>query len=105
MLLLTCPNCGAECAETELTAGGEAHLKRMGPGSSDDDFEAYLFTRANPKDVHFERWRHTFGCGKWFHVARCTRTLEVFGTYPADVSEPPEAIRDAIRVRRAGWEG
>ena len=35
MLLLTCPNCGAECAETELSAGGEAHLKRFGLGADD----------------------------------------------------------------------
>ncbi len=41
------------------------------------------------KGVHFERWRHTYGCGKWFLAARCTATLEVFGTYPAQVSEPP----------------
>jgi hypothetical protein len=33
MLQLTCPNCGAECAETELAAGGEAHLKHFGRGS------------------------------------------------------------------------
>ena len=51
-----------------LAAGGEAHLKRFGPGSSDDDFEAYLFNRENPKGVHFERWRHINGCGKWFNA-------------------------------------
>jgi hypothetical protein len=48
-----------------------------------------MFMRKNPKGVHFERWRHTYGCGKWFLAARCTATLEVFGTYPAQVSEPP----------------
>jgi heterotetrameric sarcosine oxidase delta subunit len=56
--------------ETELAPGGEAHLKRFGPGSSDDDFEAYLFLRPNVKGVHFERWRHAMGCGKWFLAAR-----------------------------------
>ena len=44
MLLLECPYCGAKCEETELSPGGEAHIKRYGPGSSDQDFEAYLFT-------------------------------------------------------------
>jgi sarcosine oxidase subunit delta len=34
--------------ETELAAGGEAHLKRFGPGSSDDELEGYLFVRENP---------------------------------------------------------
>lgn len=105
MLLLTCPYCGAECAETELAPGGEAHLKRFGPGSSDHDFTGYLFERSNPKGVHFERWRHVYGCGKWFHVARCTATLEVFGTYSAQVTEPPAEVREAVRARRQGWEG
>ncbi|GMG80800.1 sarcosine oxidase subunit delta [Paralimibaculum aggregatum] len=105
MLLITCPNCGADCAETELAPGGEAHLERFGPGSTDEDFAGYLFTRKNPKGVHFERWRHAFGCGKWFHAARCTVTLEVFGTYPAQVTEPPAEIVERIRARRPNWEG
>ena len=105
MLLLTCPYCGAKCEETELTPGGEAHLKRFGPGSSDDDLNGYLFHRKNPRGVHFERWRHAYGCGKWFHAARCTVTLEVFGTYEADVSEPPQDIVDAIKAKRPDWEG
>ncbi|MEM1384166.1 MAG: sarcosine oxidase subunit delta [Pseudomonadota bacterium] len=105
MLTLTCPNCGADCAETELAPGGEAHINRHGPGSSDAAFSEYLFHRKNPKGVHFERWRHAFGCGKWFHAARCTVTLEVFGTYPAEVTAPPEYIVAAIKARRPDWEG
>ena len=104
MLQMSCPYCGAECEETELTPGGEAHLKRYGPGSSDDDFRDYLFQRKNPKGVHFERWRHAYGCGKWFHAARCTVTLEVFGTYTGQTSEPPQEIIDTIRARRPDWE-
>jgi sarcosine oxidase, subunit delta len=103
MLIMTCPCCGVKAEESELAAGGEAHLKRYGPGSSDDDFHDYLFTRENPRGVHFERWRHANGCGKWFHAARCTQTLEVFGTYSAQMLEPPQDIRDAITKRRPGW--
>lgn len=103
MLRLTCPYCGADCAETELTPGGEAHLKREGPGATDEAFEAYLFQRRNPKGVHFERWRHAYGCGKWFHAARCTVTLEVFGTYSAQRSDPPAEILAAIDAKRPGW--
>ena len=105
MLLLTCPNCGADCTETELAPGGEAHLRRAGPGASDEALADYLFFRENPRGVHFERWRHAFGCGKWFHAARCTASLEVFGTYSAQVTEPPEEIRARIRQRRPGREG
>lgn len=104
MLLLTCPYCGAECEETELTPGGEAHLKRFGPGSSDDEFSDYLFGRKNPKGVHFERWRHAYGCGKWFHAARCTVTLEVFGTYTAQTGTVPEDIIAAIKAKRPDWQ-
>ncbi len=103
MLTLTCPCCGIDADETELAPGGEAHLKRFGPGSSDDDFEGYLFGRENPKGVHFERWRHAMGCGKWFHAARCTATLEVFGTYPAQTLAPPDELIADIRAKRPGW--
>ena len=100
MLRLKCPYCQVEADETELTPGGQAHLRRFGPGSTDEEFENYLFVRENPLGVHFERWRHAYGCGKWFHAARCTQTLEVFGTYRAQSKKPPKAIMDAIAKRR-----
>jgi len=103
MLILHCPYCDTDCDETELAPGGEAHAKRFGPGSSDDDFHDYLFSKENPRGVHLERWRHANGCGKWFHAARDTVTLEVFGTYSAQVTAPPKKIRDAISKKRPGW--
>ena len=103
MLILRCPYCQVLCDETELSPGGEAHLKRFGPGSSDEEFEAYLFMRENPRGVHFERWRHVNGCGKWFHAARDTMTLEVFGTYPAQTFGPPDEIKEKISAARPGW--
>ena len=103
MLTLTCPCCGIDADETELAPGGEAHLTRHGPGSSDDDFKTYLFTRENPRGVHFERWRHATGCGKWFHAARATDTLEVYGTYSAQTTAPPESLLKSIRQKRPGW--
>ncbi len=103
MLILHCPHCDRMVDETDLHAGGEAHLKRYGPGSEAEVFENYLFMRANPKGVHFERWRHVYGCGKWFLAARNTATLEVYGTYAAQTTEPPQAIRDAISEKQPGW--
>ena len=102
MLILRCPYCDVLCDETELHAGGEAHLKREGPGSTDEEFETYLFERQNPKGLHFERWRHVYGCGKWFHAARDTVTLEVHGTYSAQVFEPPENLLTQFKSRREG---
>ena len=105
MLILECPNCGLHADETELSPGGQAHLKRFGPGSSDTDFEGYLFHRTNPRGVHFERWRHANGCGKWFHAARCTMTLQVFGTYSAQTTSPPKVLINKIKKLRPEWEG
>ncbi|WP_039017306.1 sarcosine oxidase subunit delta [Halocynthiibacter namhaensis] len=104
MLILDCPCCGVRGEETEFHGGGEAHLKRFGPDSSDAEFEGYLFTRQNPKGVNFERWRHANGCGKWFHAARCTMTLEVFATYSAQTYEPPADVIAAIKAKRPEWE-
>ncbi|MCY3982956.1 MAG: sarcosine oxidase subunit delta [Roseovarius sp.] len=103
MLILKCPYCGASGEETEFECGGEAHLKRFGPGSGDDEFQGYLFDRVNRKGVHFERWRHSSGCGKWFHAARNTETLEIYGTYSAQVLEPPAEIREKISGKVPGW--
>ena len=101
MLLLTCPNCGLAVEETELAPGGEAHLVRSGPDSTDDDFEEYLFLRDNAKGAHLERWRHAYGCGKWFLAARDTATLEVFGTYPAQTKAPPPEILARMKGGKA----
>ena len=100
MLLLTCPHCGLAVEETELAPGGEAHIPRAGPDASDDAFESYLFLRDNPKGPILERWRHAFGCGKWFVAARHTATMEVLGTYPAQRSGPPDHIRDRMEAVR-----
>ncbi|MFI0396902.1 sarcosine oxidase subunit delta [Paracoccus jiaweipingae] len=103
MLILTCPYCGIAAEETELHAGGEAHLKRVGPEGDDAAFEDYLFRRSNPKGPHLERWRHSHGCGKWFIAARDTVTLRVYGTYPAQTTQPPAQIVEKIRETHPDW--
>ena len=103
MLILECPYCSVKGEETEFHGGGEAHIKRFGPGSSEEEFNSYLFAKVNPKGVHFERWRHANGCGKWFHAARNTVTLEVYGVYSAQTTEPPQEIKDAISAKVPGW--
>jgi len=105
MLILKCPYCGVDADETELEPGGQAHLVRETVGSKDADFEAYLFHRKNPMGVHFERWRHAYGCGKWFLAARNTVSLQVYGTYKAQVKRPPKSIENAIKKANLNWEG
>lgn len=102
MLRIPCPVCGAAAEETEFRCGGEAHRRRRaGPGESDEAFAAYLFERENPKGLIFERWVHAAGCGGWFHLARDTRTAELFGTYPIEADEPPAALRERALARLA----
>lgn len=104
MLTFTCPYCGVAAEETELSPGGQAHIKRAGPEADDAGFETYMFTRHNPKGPHLERWRHSYGCGKWFLAARDTVTMEVYGTYKAQTTTPPQEIVDRIRFRHPTWE-
>ena len=105
MLQFTCPNCKIVADETELLPGGEAHIKRPSFTESDEDFSNYLLYRKNPKGVHFERWLHQYGCGKWFIAARCTLTLEVFGTYSAQSVKPPSNVIKKIKSKRPDWTG
>ena len=55
--------------------------------------------RKNPKGVHFERWRHQNGCGKWFHAARDTVTMEFKAFY--GITELPPA--DVIAQAKGQW--
>ena len=97
VLRISCPCCGVEGDETEFAYGGEAHIARPeGESASDAEWAEYLGMRTNPMGPHLERWRHAFGCGKWFHLARDTVTQQVFGAYAADCVAPPEEIRQRM---------
>ncbi|HJV86755.1 MAG TPA: sarcosine oxidase subunit delta [Noviherbaspirillum sp.] len=89
MMQLTCPWCGTR-PESEFHCGGQTAIARPGPAYSvaDETWGEYLFFRDNPRGVHAERWRHTFGCGQWFNVLRDTVTHEVHAVYDI-VGKPP----------------
>ena len=105
MLYLFCPICQRDCDETELSCGGQAHIIRRDYTSSDKDFYGYLYERKNDKGIIFERWRHVYGCGKWFHTARCTITNQVFGSYSAREALPPKSLLAKIRRSRVDFKG
>jgi sarcosine oxidase subunit delta len=83
---LKCPWCGVR-DESEFVWGGTTHLTRPPLTASDAEWAEYLFFRDNPKGVHLERWRHTYGCGQWFNLARHTVSHEVSSVYA--MTEPP----------------
>jgi sarcosine oxidase subunit delta len=85
MMQLACPWCGPR-DEPEYVCGGTTHLARPALHASDQAWSEYLYFRDNPKGVHLERWRHAYGCGQWFNVARNTVTHEILRVY--GMSEP-----------------
>lgn len=40
----------------------------------------FLYLRSNPKGTHRERWRHQFGCGRFFNAVRDTVSDRISGT-------------------------
>jgi sarcosine oxidase subunit delta len=93
MLLVPCPFCG-ERPEIEFRYAGPAHIERaQRPADlSDEDWAKYLYLRDNPKGVHFERWRHIHGCGRFFNAARDTVSDRFLASYRAG-QKRPEILR------------
>ncbi|SRR5581483_3312761 len=89
MLLIRCPYCG-ERPEIEFRYGGEAHIARPSDPSQLDDSQwaEFLYVRSNPKGVHFERWRHTHGCGRFFNAVRHSLSDEFLATYKVGEARP-----------------
>ena len=87
MMLLSCPWCGPR-DESEFVCGGTTHIARPALAASDAEWAGYLFFRDNPRGVHRERWRHAYGCGQWFNLARHTVTHEVVAVYAMGAAPP-----------------
>ena len=92
MFTINCPYCG-ERDQCEFSNGGEAHVARpKDPDQvSDREWSEYVFVRANPKGIYYERWVHRHGCKKWFNVVRNTSTDEILKVYR--LGETPPAIK------------
>lgn len=89
MLLIACPWCGAR-PENEFRYGGEAHIARPRDAGSLDDQEwaEFLYMRTNPRGVHYERWRHIHGCGRFFNCVRDTVSDRILATYRPGEPKP-----------------
>ncbi len=91
MLQINCPFCGCR-DEVEFSFGGESHIVRPSIDCSDAEWAEYLFYEENLKGVHCERWSHSFGCGRWFNVARDTVTHEIHAVYK--IGDPKPALAE-----------
>ena len=93
MLLIKCPYCDEERAEVEFSHAGQAHIERPAdPASvSDREWEEFLFLRTNPAGIHFERWYHIHGCGRYFNAVRDTVSEKFILTYKAGQPRPSVA--------------
>jgi sarcosine oxidase subunit delta len=94
MMTLNCPWCGAR-PENEFQCGGTSHIQRPALDCSDETWGDYLFGRANPRGLHTERWRHTYGCSQWFNVLRDTVNHEIHVVYR--MTEPKPQAAQEIR--------
>ncbi|TCG08122.1 sarcosine oxidase subunit delta [Paraburkholderia sp. BL6665CI2N2] len=84
MLRIPCPYCGTTRDEEEFTFGGPFDRTRPGDPQqlSDEDWADYLFTRDNVRGPAPERWRHTFGCRRWFGIERDTASHKITRVLP-----------------------
>lgn len=86
MMQFDCPHCGPR-AQAEFTY--ERTVDSVVPlDSAPDDAMRTLFTRANPRGVDEEIWRHTYGCRAWMVLTRHRVTNEISGVRPVG----PEAL-------------
>ena len=90
MLLINCPYCRQARPEIEFDYAGEADIVRpLEPAStSDEEWMTFLYIRSNTRGIHFERWRHTHGCARFFDAARDTYHDRFVTTYPSDAPRP-----------------
>jgi len=68
MMQIDCPHCGKR-------AQGEFIYERtvdsvVALDASPEEAMTALFTRANPRGLDEEIWRHTFGCRAWLVLTR-----------------------------------
>ncbi|MFM8510660.1 MAG: sarcosine oxidase subunit delta [Limnohabitans sp.] len=93
MMQLHCPWCGPRAAH-EFQCGGTTAIARPPLDCDDATWGRYLFFRDNPKGLHAERWRHTYGCAQWFNVQRDTVTHAVDAVYGITESAPLSELKN-----------
>jgi sarcosine oxidase subunit delta len=80
-------------------------MKRGAPFSSNARTRAdfissagtFLFERSNPRGLHFERWYHVHGCGRYFNAVRDTVSDRILLTYPTGQPRPTMAEIEKLK--------
>ena len=77
MFTINCPYCGKR-DQCEFSNGGEAHVARPKDPEqvNDREWSEYVFVRANPKGVYYERWVHTHGCKNGLTLSEIPRLMK-----------------------------
>ena len=90
MLKIYCPYCQEDRPELEFRGAGEAHIARPQNIAeiTDEEFEKFFFIRDNHKGIVFERWRHVYGCGRFFNAVRHSVSDKFLKTYKAGEPKP-----------------
>ena len=83
MLRITCPYCGVRDHE-EFSYFGDATKTYPGlEAANHDGWVDAVYTRNNPKGIHYEFWQHTLACRRWLVVKRHTVTHDILEVMPA----------------------
>jgi heterotetrameric sarcosine oxidase delta subunit len=75
MMQIPCPHCGPRAQAEfvyERTVDSVVALD-----AAPEEAMKTLFTRANPRGLDEEIWRHTFGCRAWMVITRHRVTNEI----------------------------
>ena len=75
MMQIDCPHCGPR-AQAEFIYERTVDSVAMQDAAPDDAMMT-LFTRANPRGVDEEIWRHTYGCRAWIVLTRHRVTNQI----------------------------
>lgn len=100
MLLIACPYCEQDRPEIEFRQAGDAHIVRPTDMTTmtDEEFEAFLYLRENPKGITFERWHHASGCNRFFNAARDTVSDKFLAIYKAGEPKPDIETLRAVKA-------
>ncbi len=86
MLLIDCPHCGPR-AQVEFVYERTVDSVVQPDAPAAEAMER-LFTRANPRGLDDEIWRHSFGCRAWLVLTRHRTTHQITSIRTAG----PEAL-------------